>query len=210
MIRPHGARLVLFHASNRVGAMKTPTSTLPCMLAAAAATAPWPPQSPPTPQRSCPSSSRRSTSAGPCRHGLHGPHRGRHAPLRHPGAHHAGYHLGVAFTVRYTIGLGAPLRIEPRPGTTIAVYRGALLYALALPSNATAAAPADYSNKAQTAGFAPPQARDWTLQTQAAWNYAPIWAEGARACLGAAEVVVLRPYGSAKLQHGGPVDCEDE
>ncbi len=75
------------------------------------------------------------------------------------------------FQVRYH--LETALRTEPRPSGSVAVYHGALLYGLAIAGSESSTVPWDYQTKApMRPGYAPPQARDWTIVNASAWNYA--------------------------------------
>lgn len=74
-------------------------------------------------------------------------------------------------SLRYS--LSTSIRTEPRPGDSVAVYYGALLYSLVIPYTNTSTAPYDYgSQEPLPAGYAPPESRDWTLIPTAPWNYA--------------------------------------
>ncbi|KAB8360817.1 hypothetical protein FH972_024551 [Carpinus fangiana] len=73
----------------------------------------------------------------------------------------------------FTHTLQADVRTEARANDTISVYRGALLYALYIPSERSSTAPKDYQNKGfLPADYAPSQARDYTMQNTTAWNVA--------------------------------------
>lgn len=69
--------------------------------------------------------------------------------------------------------LNPTTRIEPRANDTVVIYRGALLYALAIDAEKTSSTPRNYRNQsAYDANYAPPQARDWTYTNASAWSVA--------------------------------------
>ncbi|KUI63279.1 hypothetical protein VP1G_10430 [Cytospora mali] len=69
--------------------------------------------------------------------------------------------------------LSTSIRTEARANSTVAVHYGALLYGLSISSENTSSVPHDYTtNEPMPAGYAPPEARDWTLLNTSAWNYA--------------------------------------
>lgn len=72
-----------------------------------------------------------------------------------------------------TYRVASTVRTIPRANDTIAVYNGALLYALQIGSTNTSSAPKSYSNKTPYPnGYAPPQSRDYDITNTTAWNYA--------------------------------------
>lgn len=73
-------------------------------------------------------------------------------------------------TVTYI--LGASIRTIPRANDTVAIYRGALLYALAVGSTETSTAPKRFFDKNAVYEGASPEVRDWELRNTTAWNYA--------------------------------------
>ena len=78
---------------------------------------------------------------------------------------------GGASTLTYR--LGSSIRTTLRANDTIAVYNGALLYALKIGSTNTSSAPKTYSDKTPYPnGYAPPQSRDYEITNTTAWNYA--------------------------------------
>jgi hypothetical protein len=81
--------------------------------------------------------------------------------------------IPAAGTFQLLYNLSTALRTEPRPNGTVAVYHGALLYGLSIASTNYSAVPYDYqTNAPMVPGYAPPQARDWTIVNLSAWNYA--------------------------------------
>jgi len=68
-------------------------------------------------------------------------------------------HVEVAF--------GAKVRVEARPNDTVAIYHGALLYALPVAGEYHASRPARYPGLT-----APPEAQDWTILPRSLWNLA--------------------------------------
>jgi hypothetical protein len=96
---------------------------------------------------------------------------------------------------RVQVSLKAQVRVEQRADDTISVYHGALLYALPIAGQYSAARPRNYPGTQ-----APPEANDWTILPRQPWNVAidpstlkfyeypnrynkllpdPIWAENA-------------------------------
>lgn len=92
-------------------------------------------------------------------------------PDRHTRLHKLNIRVGTT-TVAYS--LTSTIRTTPRANDTIAVYRGALLYALLIPSTNSSTPPRPFNspNTHFKDGYAPPQVRDWTLHNASAWNYA--------------------------------------
>lgn len=79
---------------------------------------------------------------------------------------------GQATSVSLT--LSSNIRTEARANETVAVYHGALLYALEVGATNTSTIPKMY-NEPDTfypAGYAPPQSRDWEYHNTTAWNVA--------------------------------------
>ena len=64
--------------------------------------------------------------------------------------------------------IGASVRTEPRANDTIAVYHGALLYALPVSGNYSSTSPANYP----PGSGAPVEAHDWTILPNSPWNLA--------------------------------------
>lgn len=83
--------------------------------------------------------------------------------------------VGVAKgTTTISLTLSSDVRTESRENDTVAVYKGALLYALEITNTNTSTLPKPY-NKPNTyfpEGYAPPQSRDWEYHNTSAWNYA--------------------------------------
>ncbi|KAI9720098.1 MAG: hypothetical protein M1828_005826 [Chrysothrix sp. TS-e1954] len=73
-------------------------------------------------------------------------------------------------TVEYN--LRAEIRTERRDYDTIAVYYGALLYALEIGSRAVSTAPHVYDSQATVKAGVPPQSSDVSFYNTTAWNYA--------------------------------------
>ncbi|KAK4496684.1 hypothetical protein PRZ48_012666 [Zasmidium cellare] len=72
-----------------------------------------------------------------------------------------------------TFNIGTQVRTEPRANDTVAVYRGQLLYALEIGAEVTSAPPKNYYNlTTYPAGYAPPQAVDYTMLNTTEWNVA--------------------------------------
>lgn len=88
----------------------------------------------------------------------------------------SGLHLAgtiPAGTTQVSYRLSTSIRVEERQRGSVAVYYGALLYGLSISSSESAAIPWDYKTNAQMlAGYAPDEARDWTIVNTSAWNYA--------------------------------------
>ncbi|KAF2215515.1 hypothetical protein CERZMDRAFT_36075 [Cercospora zeae-maydis SCOH1-5] len=76
-------------------------------------------------------------------------------------------------TTKITYTLTSSIRTEPRANETVAVYKGALLYALEISNTNTSTLP---NNPAGTAtypsDYAPPECRDFSYHNTSAWNYA--------------------------------------
>ncbi|KAF7188907.1 hypothetical protein HII31_09830 [Pseudocercospora fuligena] len=68
--------------------------------------------------------------------------------------------------------LELPIRTEVRANDTIAVYKGALLYALEITNSNSSARPSNPGGSAPYPGNAPEQSRDWQYHNTSAWNYA--------------------------------------
>lgn len=69
--------------------------------------------------------------------------------------------------------LSTSVRVEPRSNSSVAVYYGTLLYGLSIASKNSSSIPYDYTTNApMAAGYAPVEARDWTIINTSAWNYA--------------------------------------
>lgn len=69
--------------------------------------------------------------------------------------------------------LSTSIRLEERANGSVAVHYGPLLYGLSISSSDSSTVPYDYTTNApMAAGYAPPQARDWTMVNTSAWNYA--------------------------------------
>lgn len=69
--------------------------------------------------------------------------------------------------------LSTSIRVEDRTNSSVAVYYGALLYGLSIGSENSSTVPYDYTTNApMAAGYAPAEARDWTMLNTSAWNYA--------------------------------------
>lgn len=64
--------------------------------------------------------------------------------------------------------IGATLRVEPRANDTVAVYHGALFYALPVTGNYSYTTPANYP----PGSGAPAEAHDWTILPRSPWNIA--------------------------------------
>ena len=78
--------------------------------------------------------------------------------------------LGGQSTVTYT--LGSSVNAVPRGNDTVAVYHGALLYALDVANTNSSQAPRTADGSAQLPLAVPSQSVDWTFQNASAWNYA--------------------------------------
>jgi hypothetical protein len=74
----------------------------------------------------------------------------------------------AARTTNVVYEIGANIRIEPRANDTVAVYHGALLYAVAPFGNYVSRAPARYP----AGSGAPAEARDWTITPRSPWAIA--------------------------------------
>lgn len=69
--------------------------------------------------------------------------------------------------------LSTSIRVEERANSSVAVHYGPLLYGLSISSENSSTVPYDYTTNApMAAGYAPPEARDWTMLNTSAWNYA--------------------------------------
>lgn len=65
------------------------------------------------------------------------------------------------------------IRVEERVNSSVAVHYGPLLYGLSISSENSSTVPHEYQSQAPMAdGYAPPEARDWTILNTSAWNYA--------------------------------------
>lgn len=72
-----------------------------------------------------------------------------------------------------TYNLSASVRVEQRANSSVAVHYGPLLYGLSISSENSSTVPYDYTTNAPlAAGYAPAQARDWTMINTSAWSYA--------------------------------------
>ena len=76
-----------------------------------------------------------------------------------------------------TYSLPSSIRTTRRANETVAVYKGALLYALEITNDNTSTPPKPYDNPGfgeeyYNASYAPPQSRDWQYFNTSAWNYA--------------------------------------
>ncbi|KAF2185824.1 hypothetical protein K469DRAFT_664808 [Zopfia rhizophila CBS 207.26] len=128
-----------------------------------------------------------------------GSSKSRLSPDEHTGLHKFSIPAGST-TVTYSIG-NPGIVLEKRANDTVAVHRGALVYALAIPSTNTSSLPKAYNtNQEFPSSYAPPESRDWQIFNTSNWNYAidpstlqlhggnetvegslqnPIWAPGA-------------------------------
>lgn len=78
-----------------------------------------------------------------------------------------------AGTTSVSYNLSTSIRVEERANSSVAVHYGPLLYGLSISSENSSSVPYDYTTNApMAAGYAPPQARDWTILNTSAWNYA--------------------------------------
>lgn len=69
--------------------------------------------------------------------------------------------------------LSTAIRIEQRTNSSVAVHYGTLLYGLSISSENSSSVPYDYTTNApMPAGYAPAEARDWTILPTSAWSYA--------------------------------------
>lgn len=76
-------------------------------------------------------------------------------------------------TTQVSYSLSTSIRVEARANSSVAVYYGALLYGLSISSSNSSSIPYDYTTNApMVAGYAPAEARDWTIVNTSAWNYA--------------------------------------
>ena len=78
-------------------------------------------------------------------------------------------------SIAYT--LPSTIRTTPRANETVAVYKGALLYALEVTNTNTSTPPKPYTNPGfgeeyYNASYAPPESRDWQYHNTSVWNYA--------------------------------------
>lgn len=86
------------------------------------------------------------------------------------GLHKISIQAGIS-TATYII--DTSIRIEPRANDTIAIYRGALLYAFEVAANITSTGPHHYRNLTlYSSDYAPPQAKDYIMLNATAWNIA--------------------------------------
>lgn len=75
------------------------------------------------------------------------------------------------FTVTYT--LSASIVVQQRANDSMAVTRGALLYALEIGSANISQTPRSFGDRLPfKEDYAPPQSRDWTFSNTTAWNIA--------------------------------------
>lgn len=85
------------------------------------------------------------------------------------------YKVGTiaAGTTAVSYNLSTSTRLEDRANGTVAVHYGALLYGLSISGDESSTVPWDYqTNAPMKDGYAPAEARDWTMVNTAAWNYA--------------------------------------
>ena len=77
-------------------------------------------------------------------------------------------HHQIIYTVPSTI------RTVPGANDTVAVYKGALLYALEIVSYNTSTLPKKYYDPTEYyhGSYAPPEVRDWEYHNLSSWNYA--------------------------------------
>jgi hypothetical protein len=75
--------------------------------------------------------------------------------------------------VLYTLD-SSSIRTEARENDTMAVYKGSLLYALAITNTNTSTLPKPWNDPSTyyNASYAPAQSRDWEYHNTSAWNYA--------------------------------------
>ena len=76
-------------------------------------------------------------------------------------------------TMTYTID-SSKIITQSRANDTVAVYKGALLYALEISNRNTSTLPQKYNDESSyyPSGYAPPQSRDWQYHNTSAWNFA--------------------------------------
>ena len=93
------------------------------------------------------------------------------SPDPNTGLHHVSLNGGQS-TVTYNI--GRAIRTEPRANDTIAVFNGALMYALQVENKNYSMAPLNSAGTGPNPNKAaiPVQATDWTFTNTTAWNYA--------------------------------------
>ncbi|KAK7615542.1 hypothetical protein BKA81DRAFT_318831 [Phyllosticta paracitricarpa] len=91
------------------------------------------------------------------------------SPSPHTGLHAVPLPVGSS---TLTLTLSAPLTTTPRANDTLTVTRGALVFALAIPSSNTSLPASSYRDPSTPLPNAPPQARDWRLANASAWNVA--------------------------------------
>ena len=77
---------------------------------------------------------------------------------------------GGSNTIVYT--LGSSIYTTPRANDTVAVYNGALMYALDVANTNSSAYPRNPQGTADQPPGLPSQSRDWVFQNATAWNYA--------------------------------------
>lgn len=80
-------------------------------------------------------------------------------------------------TSSITYRLPSTVRTESRANETVAVYKGAVLYALEILNHNTSTRPKpwwnpEYGFEYYNISYAPPQSRDWSYHNTSAWNYA--------------------------------------
>lgn len=69
--------------------------------------------------------------------------------------------------------INTPLRIEHRANDTVAIHRGALLYAAEISADISSTGPHNYtSQELYQADYAPPESRDYTMLNTTEWNIA--------------------------------------
>jgi hypothetical protein len=93
------------------------------------------------------------------------------SPDPETGLHKLGIPAGQT-TVTYTF--QSSIRTEARENDTVAVYKGALLYALGVSNTNTSTLPKPYNDPSTyfNSSYAPPESRDWEYHNTSAWNYA--------------------------------------
>lgn len=70
--------------------------------------------------------------------------------------------------------LSSSVRTQARENDTVAVYKGAVLYALEVSNTNTSTLPKPWNNPDTyyNASYAPPESRDWEYHNTTAWNFA--------------------------------------
>ena len=92
------------------------------------------------------------------------------SPDSHTGLHEMAIQAGKT-TIEYTV--NPTIVVEPRANSTIAVHYGSLLYALEIGSVVSTSPPVNWESQTQyPAGYAPPQALQYTINNTTLWNYA--------------------------------------